>query len=82
MTKHEQTTTDPDADSSPVDGQTDDFGSVVQGSDMGSEDEQTGVDSVVRGSDGDTVHLDDIEDGAGCTEIWEHLSEQRADDDD
>jgi hypothetical protein len=21
--------------------------------------------------------LDDIEDGAGCTEIWEHLSERR-----
>jgi len=25
-------------------------------------------------------HLDDVEDGCGCTEIWEHLSEQRADD--
>ncbi|MFW5938084.1 MAG: hypothetical protein ACOCSN_03995 [Halanaeroarchaeum sp.] len=24
-------------------------------------------------------HLDEIEDGAGCTEIWEHLSEQRGD---
>ena len=24
-------------------------------------------------------HLEDLEDGAGCTEIWEHLSEQRAD---
>lgn len=22
-------------------------------------------------------HLADIEEGAGCTEIWEHLSEQR-----
>lgn len=22
-------------------------------------------------------HLSDVEDGAGCTEIWEHLSEQR-----
>jgi len=22
-------------------------------------------------------HLDEIEDGAGCTEIWEQLSEQR-----
>ncbi|WP_259371246.1 hypothetical protein [Natranaeroarchaeum aerophilus] len=22
-------------------------------------------------------HLSDIEEGAGCTEIWEHLSEQR-----
>lgn len=23
-------------------------------------------------------HLDGLEDGAGCTEIWERLSEQRA----
>ena len=22
-------------------------------------------------------HLDDVEDGCGCTEIWEHMSEQR-----
>jgi hypothetical protein len=22
-------------------------------------------------------HLEDLEDGAGCTEIWEHLSEHR-----
>ena len=25
----------------------------------------------------DTSHLDDVEDGCGCTEIWEHLSESR-----
>ena len=25
----------------------------------------------------DTSHLDDVEDGCGCTEIWEHLSENR-----
>jgi hypothetical protein len=25
-------------------------------------------------------HLADVEEGAGCTEIWEHLSEQRSDD--
>jgi len=24
-----------------------------------------------------TDHLDDVEDGCGCTEIWEHLSENR-----
>ncbi|WP_416840105.1 hypothetical protein [Haloferax sp. DFSO52] len=24
-----------------------------------------------------TSHLDDLEDGAGCTEIWSHLSESR-----
>jgi len=23
------------------------------------------------------AHLDGVEPGAGCTEIWEHLSEQR-----
>ena len=23
-------------------------------------------------------HLDHLPDGSGCTEIWEHLSEQRA----
>ena len=28
------------------------------------------------GQDGE--HLSDIEDGAGCTEIWEQLSEKRA----
>lgn len=25
----------------------------------------------------DDAHLADVEDGAGCTEIWEHLSERR-----
>jgi hypothetical protein len=25
----------------------------------------------------DSDHLDDVEDGAGCAEIWERLSEQR-----
>ncbi|MBV0923114.1 hypothetical protein KTS45_02780 [Halomicroarcula limicola] len=28
-------------------------------------------------SDGRDDHLDGVEDGCGCTEIWEHLSEQR-----
>jgi len=23
------------------------------------------------------AHLDDVADGCGCTEIWEHLSEER-----
>ena len=32
--------------------------------------------------DATTDHLDDVEDGCGCTEIWEHLSEQRDDTDD
>lgn len=26
-------------------------------------------------------HLDDVEDGCGCAEVWEHLSEQRETDD-
>jgi hypothetical protein len=25
----------------------------------------------------DTEHLQDVADGGGCTEIWEHLSEDR-----
>ncbi|WP_096393309.1 hypothetical protein [Halorubrum trapanicum] len=29
------------------------------------------------GPDGGADHLDDVEDGAGCTEIWERLSERR-----
>jgi hypothetical protein len=24
-----------------------------------------------------TSHLDDVEDGCGCTEIWEHMSDER-----
>ena len=26
-----------------------------------------------------TDHLDDMEDGCGCAEVWEHLSERRDD---
>lgn len=29
-------------------------------------------------SGNDDEHLEDLEDGAGCTEIWEKLSEHRA----
>jgi hypothetical protein len=29
----------------------------------------------------DDEHLADVPDGCGCTEIWEHLSEQRASED-
>ena len=32
------------------------------------------------GEEPETDHLDDVEDGSGCTEIWEHLSEQRESD--
>ena len=30
----------------------------------------------------DDAHLDDVEVGAGCTEIWEHLAEKRGEADD
>lgn len=36
-----------------------------------------------RDEDADRAdHVADVEDGSGCTEIWEQLSEQREDDDD
>jgi hypothetical protein len=25
----------------------------------------------------DTSHLDDVEDGCGCAEVWEHTSDER-----
>ncbi|MFQ3319309.1 MAG: hypothetical protein ACI8UR_000957 [Natronomonas sp.] len=25
----------------------------------------------------DTSHLDNVDDGCGCTEIWEHMSDER-----
>ncbi len=25
-------------------------------------------------------HVEDVEDGCGCAEVWEHLSEERSDD--
>jgi len=34
-------------------------------------------DAETEGDADDSNHLDDVEDGAGCTEIWEHLSESR-----
>ena len=30
-------------------------------------------------ANGATDHLSDVEEGCGCVEVWEHLSEQRAD---
>ncbi|ELZ13062.1 hypothetical protein NP511_16290 [Natrinema thermotolerans] len=30
-------------------------------------------------SDRDDGHLEDVDVGAGCTEIWEHLAEERED---
>jgi len=31
-------------------------------------------------TDDDTTHLNDLPDGAGCAEVWEHLSENRDED--
>ncbi len=28
-------------------------------------------------ADAETAHLADVEDGCGCAEVWEHLSERR-----
>ncbi len=28
----------------------------------------------------DRAHLESVADGCGCAEVWEHLSERRADD--
>lgn len=30
----------------------------------------------------DVDHVEDVDDGCGCVEVWEHLSEQRATADD
>jgi hypothetical protein len=31
--------------------------------------------------DDEREHLSDVEDGCGCAEVWEHLSERRGNDD-
>ncbi|PSQ39925.1 hypothetical protein BRD10_02885 [Halobacteriales archaeon SW_12_71_31] len=36
-------------------------------------------DTAERSSSSDRAHLDTVEDGCGCAEVWEHLSEERAD---
>ncbi|WP_199719487.1 MULTISPECIES: hypothetical protein [Halorubrum] len=44
---------------------------------MSDDEESDGESGDGGGGDGDPSHLDDVEDGAGCTEIWERLSERR-----
>lgn len=52
-------------------------------SDIGNEvdaEEETDAEPDAEGetdAEPDDDHLDDVEDGAGCTEIWERLSERR-----
>ena len=45
--------------------------------DGGASDDNDNDDDEIEGEDDDLEYLDDIEDGAGCTEVWEHLSERR-----
>lgn len=44
--------------------------------------ERRGDDRDVSDDREDDRHLEELPDGAGCTEIWEHLSERRGEDDD
>ena len=39
--------------------------------------EPTATDPDAGDDEDDTGHLDDLPDGAGCTEIWEHISDNR-----
>ena len=32
-----------------------------------------------RSSSSDRAHLDAVEDGCGCAEVWEHMSDERDD---
>lgn len=41
------------------------------------EDVDIGETDTEEDTDREDAHLDDVEVGAGCTEIWEHLAEQR-----
>ena len=48
------------------------------GEDATDGDEEAEADHTPREpSRGESDHLEDLKDGAGCTEIWEHLSENR-----
>jgi hypothetical protein len=39
--------------------------------------ETTTIENDTEEERADTSHLDDVEDGCGCAEVWEHLSEER-----
>lgn len=49
---------------------------------MSEEDEESREDREERYADVDTSHLDDVEDGCGCAEMWEHTSGDRSDGED
>jgi len=40
---------------------------------------QQEAESQSKADDPERAHLADVEDGCGCTEIWEHMSENRDD---
>lgn len=43
------------------------------------DDEEPSADAAEEGAEDDYDHLKSLDDGAGCTEVWEHLSENRDD---
>lgn len=45
----------------------------------GEEEDSASETAAEEGVNDDYDHLKSLEDGAGCTEIWEHLSESRDD---
>lgn len=45
----------------------------------GDADDESAADTANETADDDYDHLKSLDDGAGCTEIWEHLSENRDD---
>lgn len=45
------------------------------------EESEESTDAADEADDGYDAHLSDVPAGSGCTEIWEHLSEEREDDD-
>ena len=42
-------------------------------------EQQTTETTSERDAQAEDEHLADLEDGCGCTEVWEHLSENRDD---
>jgi hypothetical protein len=44
---------------------------------MTTNDQNSATDGSDDGHDPERAHLDGVEDGCGCAEVWEHLSERR-----
>jgi len=49
---------------------------MTQVTDHSDGDEQSAAET---NRDEERAHLDGVEDGCGCAEVWEHLSDERAD---